>query len=484
MLAPGVPSYNIGMAWRIEGALDEARFAAAIDEVAQSHDALRLVIDIDIDEAAGVPYQHVVPRAGCIVPVLDLTGYADAEDRAWAHIRRVASTSFALHGRPLWEAQLVRIAPERWLWRLHFHHLVSDGTHFAIVARAIAEAYEGRAGSDAPSYLEFVDKDRLYLASPRYAEDRAFWTERFAALPPPLLAPGALEAMANGREAWISDRALRRIEGPELARLRAYLAASGGTLQHFLLALLAVYFARTHGVDEVVIGVSVHNRGTARDRRTAGMFSSMIPLGIRVDRARSFAELMQSVAAELRRCYRHQRFPIQDLNRALRLEQLGRHQLFDVTLSLDIYPEVTPIGAARWAVVDKMYSGFHQVPLAVCINEYPGADHAIIELDHSRAAFARSEIEQIQRRLAWMMSAVVADDRQPIGALAMLDEAERRQVVEVWNATDVAYPAGGSVHGLIEAQVARTPEAIAVDDGAQRLSYAALDARATRLAHG
>jgi amino acid adenylation domain-containing protein len=485
MLAPGVPSYNIGMAWRIDGDLDEARFEAAIDEVARSHDALRLVIE----EEAGVPSQRFVPRARCVVPPLDLSGRGDAEERAWAHIARAASTPFELHGRPLWESQIVRVGPDRRYFRLHFHHLVSDGTHFAIVAGAIAEAYErlsggalAREAEPAPSYLEFVAKDRLYLGSPRYEADRQFWTERFAELPPPLLTPGALEAMASGRDAWGSDRALRRIEGSDLARLREYLAASGGTLQHLLLAVLATYFARTHRVDEVVIGVPVHNRGTARDRRTAGMFSSMIPLRIRVDGDRSFTELMQGVAAELRRCYRHQRFPIQELHRSLRLDQLGRRQLFDVTLSLDIYPEATAIGAARWAVVDKMYPGFSQVPLAACINEYPGNDHAIIELDYSRAAFERSEIERLQRRLACVMNAVQGGGDQPIGSLPLIDEDERRQVVVGWNATDAAYPTGLCVHQLFEAQVARSPQAMALEDGAQRLSYAELNARANQLA--
>ncbi|XXX82580.1 amino acid adenylation domain-containing protein [Sorangium sp. So ce134] len=486
MLAPGVPSYNIGMAFRIDGDLDEARFEAAVGHVVQSHDALRLVIG----EEAGVPFQRVLPRGGGIVPVLDLTGHEDAEARAWAHIQRAASTPFELYGRPLWEAQLVRIRPDCRYFRLHFHHLVSDGTHFAIVVRAIAEAYErcsrgAPVGAPAPSYLEFAEKDRQYLTSPRYEEDRQFWTERFVTLPPPLLSsPRAIEAMASGRDAWVSDRVMRRIEGHELARLRAYLAASGSTLQHFLLAVLATYFARTHGAEEVVIGVSVHNRGTARDRRTAGMFSSMIPLGIRVHRDKSIDELMQDVATELRRCYRHQRFPIQDLNRSLRLDQLGRRQLFDVTLSLDIYPEVAPIGAARWAVVDKMYSGFAQVPLAVCINEYPGTDNAVIELDYSRVVFERGEIERIQRRLACLMNAVLEGGAgQPIGALPLIDEDERRQVVVGWNETATAYPTGLRVHELFEAQVARTPAAVAVDDGARRLPYAELNARANQLAH-
>src|ERR1044071_4325759 len=73
LLAPDVPSYNIGIAWRIDGDLDEARYEAAIDEVTRSHDALRLVMG----EEAGVPFQCIAARAGCIAPRLDLSGHGD-----------------------------------------------------------------------------------------------------------------------------------------------------------------------------------------------------------------------------------------------------------------------------------------------------------------------------------------------------------------------------------------------------------------------
>ena len=476
ILAPDVPSYNLGLAWRIDGELDEAMLASAIEDVAAAHDALRLVLG----EHAGAAFQRVVPGAACIAPALDLSGHDDAEQRAWAHIRAEAGAPFELYGRPLWSSQIVRVAPGRRYWLTRFHHLIADGASFAIFGRAVADAYERRlrgeaAPADAPSYLEFVDKDRGYLASSRHAADEQFWRERFAELPPPLWA--ARQAGASD-----SDRRFWTLNGGDYARIRDHFTAQGCTLQHFMLALLAANFARTHGVDEVVIGVPVHNRGAARDRRTLGMFSSMIPLGIRVDRDHSFDALMHAVAAELKRCYRHQRLPIQELNRALRLDRHGRRQLFDVTLAQEVYPEEVAIGGGRWVPVEKMYSGAGQIPLAVCVAEYPGAEHTLVELNYHRDAFAADEVERLQRRLARMTRAVLEDGGQPVGRLALLDDAERDQVVAGWNATETAYPAGQCVHELFEAQVVRTPDAIAVVDGERRLSYREVDARANQLA--
>ncbi|WP_458366437.1 amino acid adenylation domain-containing protein [Burkholderia pseudomallei] len=71
----------------------------------------------------------------------------------------------------------------------------------------------------------------------------------------------------------------------------------------------------------------------------------------------------------------------------------------------------------------------------------------------------------------------------PVGMLPLLDEAERKQVVYAWNATERDYPIEQCIHQLFEAQVDRKPEAIALTFDGRRLSYAELNARANRLAH-
>ena len=67
--------------------------------------------------------------------------------------------------------------------------------------------------------------------------------------------------------------------------------------------------------------------------------------------------------------------------------------------------------------------------------------------------------------------------------LSILPESERRQVIEVFNATQATLSAGAScVHGLFEEQVERTPEAVAVVYEDQSLTYAELNGKANQLA--
>ena len=78
--------------------------------------------------------------------------------------------------------------------------------------------------------------------------------------------------------------------------------------------------------------------------------------------------------------------------------------------------------------------------------------------------------------------AMVLDDQQPVDRIALLSEDERRQIVVEWNATEMPYPADRCIHELVEEQVARTPDAVAVVYEDQQLSYRALNEQANRLA--
>src|SRR5207245_6804584 len=69
-----------------------------------------------------------------------------------------------------------------------------------------------------------------------------------------------------------------------------------------------------------------------------------------------------------------------------------------------------------------------------------------------------------------------------LSQLDWLETGERQRLLEEWNATAAPIPAG-CLHQLVEAQAARTPEAVAVEDGNEQLTYAELDGRANQLAH-
>ncbi|HVH12494.1 MAG TPA: amino acid adenylation domain-containing protein, partial [Longimicrobium sp.] len=93
------------------------------------------------------------------------------------------------------------------------------------------------------------------------------------------------------------------------------------------------------------------------------------------------------------------------------------------------------------------------------------------------------DAERVLGQLVRLLEQFADDAARPLHAFSLLDEAERRRVVEEWNRADPAPPPAHTLHQRFEAQAERSPGAVALVFGEQTLTYAELNARANRLAH-
>ncbi|MCI0998305.1 AMP-binding protein, partial [Pseudomonas corrugata] len=89
----------------------------------------------------------------------------------------------------------------------------------------------------------------------------------------------------------------------------------------------------------------------------------------------------------------------------------------------------------------------------------------------------------VQQALQGLIRMLEQTPGAPLHDLPILPAAEREQLLVAFNATEAEYPLEQTVHGLFEEQVQRTPDALAVLHGDQRLSYGELNEQANRLAH-
>ncbi|MES2299303.1 MAG: amino acid adenylation domain-containing protein, partial [Pseudomonadota bacterium] len=479
-LFPGTPIYNIGLAWQIQGEVDAALLAKAVNLVANGNDALRIVLS----GRDGVARQRILPDVDVALALVDFSDHADPEASARAYMQSVFATPFGFDGGLLWSSQLVRVGSASCYWLQCYHHLVNDGFGAAVAMHTVAQAYNALlAGREpqasGPSYLDFLADDQAYNASPRFERDRQFWCERYATLPPPLLARSDTDARGavapSARVCWNMPRSF-------YATLSEFGAAHGSSIGQVMLAAIAAYFARTSGLEQIVIGVPVHNRGSARQKQTVGMFSSISPIGLHVDPAASFLDLLAEVAAELRRCYRHQRFPIAQINRTVKLAQAGRRQLYDVSFTTMNFDGDSMFGAAPTKIV-PMHHSVERTPLVVSIRDHHAGDDVLVEFEYNCAVFERGQVERIQAGIACMLDAVLVDAGVPVALVPVMGALESDSVLRDFNATCAAMPSHQLVHQLFEAQAARRPEAIALSFEGADLSYADLNGQANRVAH-
>ncbi|WP_248802875.1 amino acid adenylation domain-containing protein [Pseudomonas sp. MWU13-2100] len=478
------PLYNIGGYARINGVVDAARLQQAIDQVVRDHDALRIQLE------PGSP-DHPLPRQRFLVSVsvplalLDVSGQDDPEAAALALMQENLQTPFSFDGGLLLRMVLLKVGEGLYYLFVNCHHLIVDGWAFAMLGRAVSQAYtvlqnQGESAACAPTYRAYIERQKTDRDSPSFQRQRQYWLDKYRSLPEPLLTPRhesrfGQRLAPSQNHAWRLPRALYNRLG-ELAK-----ASSQATVFHVMLGALYSYFTRVAQRDELVIGLPVLNRANAAHKATLGLFVGMSPARLSLGTDLGFSELVSKIALTLKQDYRYQRFPLSELNRELGLQNLGRGQLFDLVLSYELDAD-TWYGAAPAQPV-KLSNGYEQRPLALHVREAaPDAD-VWMHFIYSEVYFDAAQIEALQQRFMNILHGVVADFDVPVKALDLMPAPERRQILEEWNRTDVDYPKEPLLHQLIETQVAARPEAIAVRFEEQTLSYGELNRQANQLAH-
>jgi amino acid adenylation domain-containing protein len=477
------PLYNVGGYLRIEGPVDHALFERSINLLAARHDCLRTVL-VPGEQSDELPMQSFAPRMALQVPLLDFSGHADPHGAAMAWMQERFDQPFALFGEPLSRHDLLKIGPDCHYWLFQAHHLIVDGWAIAMIGRSTAAIYTAlQAGEEpppaAPSYVDFIEDDRAYVDSELFQRQRRHWLKKYDTLPEPLL-PAHYRGHFAGP---IAPSATHSLELPRALydRLIDFAAKNGSTPFQTILAALYVYFVRSTGRDELVMGLPVLNRSNAAYKATMGLFVGVSAMRFRFGSELGFGQLLHAIAAELKQDYRHQRYPVSELNREVVLQQTGRQQLFDLRVSYERHDHDVRFGTAPGHAVGLLNS-WQQTPLTLFVREFHQAQDVKLDFVYNQACFKPEEVEAIARRFTHILGFVLDHADASIAAIPLLDETDRAQLA-LWNDTRADYPAGETLVDLFEQQVRKTPDAVAVVFGDQQLSYAELNARANRLAH-
>ncbi|PHM35753.1 Non-ribosomal peptide synthetase [Xenorhabdus innexi] len=485
---PEHTDYHIGFFIGIEGEFNEALFIRAFDTIVGHRDSLRL----QFINTHTLPTQIVADSLPVSVSIHDFSSYPDAEVRAKQHLDARFSHPFYLNGM-LWRSELLKVNNTHWYWHFCCHHLILDGSSLFILLDDVINAYNCLVKGEPldksfPSYLDFIKDEQTYLTSRNYTDHLQFWLKRYENLPSPLLNPVKPNQTIQHRQ---GQPVLWPIEQTLLERIKNIAAEQGSSILYVIYAVLACYFSRTTGVDEIVIGVPTHNRKNPRQKETIGVFTSLLPIKVNISPEDTFRDVMHKAKAEMRSCYKYHRVPIVELNRQTHCQQkTGRSQLFDISLSFESFK--TNLHLVQEGASVTCFKIQNNTPslLAVRIKQYTGtalpedaANFVAIEFNYSSDYLNTTEVTTLRSRFAALLDAALTSPDIPIMHLPVLPEEERQKVLVDFNTTQADFPQEMMIHQLFEAQVQRSPDAIAVVFENQFLSYAALNRRANQLAH-
>ncbi|HEX9939154.1 MAG TPA: amino acid adenylation domain-containing protein, partial [Longimicrobium sp.] len=487
-MEPGSAVYNMPVARRLGGVLDVAALERSLGEIIRRHEALRTTFT----EVDGSPVQVIAPFDGFALPVEDLSelGEADREAEVGRRAREEARRAFDLSAGPLFRAVLLRLGEEDHVLLLSMHHIVSDGWSMGVLFRELSALYQAyREGGESPlpelavQYADYAVWQREQLAGDVLDRQLTHWKERLAGAPELLDLP-----TDHPRPAVQTFRgAHERVQLPAevLERLRALGRHEGATLYMVVLSMFQVLLSKYSGSDDIVVGTPIAGRGRGEVEGLIGFFINTLVLRTDLSGDPSFRELLGRVREVTLGAYEHQELPFERLVAELSPERsLSHSPLFQVAFSLDNAQDTA--GALAGLSVEGVGTQLQGAKFDLSLGLAVGAEGARGGLTYSTDLWEAATIQRLVGHFTRLVEQAAADPDARISQVTLLDEAERRQVLEEWNRTDAEYPVdsptGACIHALVAARAKRTPEALAVVCGEDALTYRELDARANRLA--
>ncbi|MCF3124886.1 amino acid adenylation domain-containing protein, partial [Streptomyces arenae] len=484
-LDPDSPLYNLPITLRLRGPLDRAALEAALADMVTRHESLRTVFP----ERDGEPCQRILDPASLAGRLLHTV--AVSEDGLDEAVSAAAREGFDLTVRPPLRATLLALGPRDHVLVLVLHHIAGDALSMRPLGADLATAYAARREGEAPrweplpvQYADYTLWQRDLLGDENaegseLARQLAHWKRALTDLPDELALPTDRLRPATGpqrgaRLDFSCDAALHR-------RLLDLARATGTSLFMVVQAAFATALAKSGAGHDIPIGTPITGRSDEALDDLVGFFLNTLVLRTDTSGDPTFRELLARVRDTDLAAYDHQELPFERLVEELNPPRsLARHPLFQVALTVQsgAGARLTLPGLAVETVSgDTLWARFD---LSLALGERRDEDGAPAGLDgvaeYSAELFDASTVQALLARLERVLAAVTDDPDLRLGAVDVLDPAERHELVVTRN--DTARPVPEEpVHRLVEAQARRTPAAVAVKDDEVVLTYAELEDR-------
>ncbi|KAF0965928.1 Dimodular nonribosomal peptide synthase [Rhodococcus sp. T7] len=484
---PESAAYNIPLVVRLSGELDVAAIQASVLDVFARHEALRTVFP-DSDHG---PTQNIVHASGVS---LDLTTIpVEGEEELRMRVAALLTAGFDVTESVPVRGALYRVSTSEHVLAVVVHHICADGFSMGPMVRDMLVAYASRHAGHEPSwapmpvqYADYAMWQREVLGSEDdpgslMAQQIAYWAGALSGLPDAIALP--TDRPRPPMRTGLGSSVDFTVPATTVARLVSLARDAGATPFMVVHAALAVLLARLSGSTDIAIGSPVAGRGDAALDDLVGMFVNTLVLRARYEPGESFAELLGRVRHVDLEAFSRADVPFERLVEELNpIRSQSFSPLFQVMLAFQNFsrPAVTLPGLTVSPVeVDRQAVQFD---LSMTVGESAdGADGFVGRLAYATDVFDSATVREIAGRFVRVLEAVVDDPMIPVGDIAIVEENERRQMLREWNITGHDVPEGLLLDGF-DAQVARTPDAMAVVYDDESLSYAEFAAWVNRLA--
>ncbi|MEE3063103.1 MAG: amino acid adenylation domain-containing protein [Actinomycetota bacterium] len=459
--------YAVQLGITVTGPLDQKRLREAVQTVVNRHPNLAARFCQQFDE----PIQIIPAEPVMAWQYVEMAG-GEAEVDQWVQQlcadERAAVCDIA--DQPAFRVALIRTADNRHRLVLTIHHIVIDGWSLPILLQEIFTLYYGQRLAAPPSYRSFVS----WLAGQDRDAARAAWGEVLAGFDTPTLVSPPGQAAERGVESY-------RVPADVTQSLTELARSNHTTVSNVLQAAWAQVLMWLTGHHDVAFGTAVSGRPTELPGADAlvGLLINTVPVRASATASTTIADLMAQLQRFHNDTLEYDHLALRDIHHVT-----GHDQLFDTLFLYENYPidAGALFGVQELAITDFSSREFNHYPLSVVVT--PGHELSLrVEFDSH--VFDVATIDSLIERLRRVLVMMTTDPTRRLSSIDLLDADEHARLEEWGNREVLTLPASApvSIPELFAAQVARAPEAVAVNCGDGSWTYRELDEAANRLAH-
>ncbi|MEG3919987.1 amino acid adenylation domain-containing protein [Microcoleus sp. T3_A4] len=501
-LVPNNPFYNVPAALRLTGSLNFSALQQTFNEIVRRHEALRTTLAV----VSGQHVQRIGAAFHLPINVVDLRNLPKEyrQNEANRLTAQEAQRSFNLSNDLLLRVTLLQLDDAEYLLMLNMHHIVSDGWSIGVLIQELGALYTAFA-SEKPSplpdlsiqYADFAKWQREWLQGEVLETQLAYWRQQLNGI-------SMLNLPADRpRPAIQSYRGKRQfLQLPKQLSeaLETLSQREGVTLFMTMLAAFKTLLYHYAQQEDIVVGSPIANRNRSEIEALIGFFVNSLVLRTDLSGNPTFRELLNRVKEVALGAYAHQDLPFEKLVEELHPDRaLNQNPLFQVAFALQnapgnrlelpeltLSPQQLDVGTARFDLEFHLWerspnsSGSNQSPSnKLWVDSSEGISGMVI---YSADLFDEATITRLIGHFQTLLESIVTNPEQRIANLEYLSAQERYQLLVECNNTQADYPQDLCIHQLFEMQADRTPDAVALVFGEERVTYRELNLRSNQLA--
>ncbi|KGK85078.1 thioester reductase [Desulfosporosinus sp. HMP52] len=472
------PSYvNLGITIRFKGQLDYRLLNNAINLVIMQNDALRTRLKNDSNEIV----QYFPEYNEHHIELLDFSYNKGLEDYyQWA--QDVTKRAFQFYDSDLCYFAMLKFSGNESGLFIKCHHIIVDFWAIILLVNKIANKIANNCNNSVgevgleinePSYVEYIKKEYSYLSSSRFLTDRDYWQQKISTMFDTNL------FMRRGSSSLDARRKSYPIPREISSRINEL--CNQHKISPFILfcSVLSIYFWKKEGREQIVIGSTVLNRTTLKEKNTIGAFFNNLPFIVKLNPALSFNDYLNYLNIEWLTMLRYSSYPYLNILKQFRDTQKYDDDLFDFTLTfLNANLDSGQLGFE----LEPHFNGQEVNALRVNINDMKSIGLFHLDYDYSIDVLKEAEIEDINRSLLNLVQDGIKYPNKSVGNLNMLSDSEQQLILSMFNQTEMEFQPEKTVIDLVERTVRKIPEKIALVFENNQLTYQELNDRSNKLA--